>query len=237
MPVDPGGGCREPKRGALPAPTEVLGAPTEVLPGRNGGAGRSQRGCWEVPGGADSVVFCPIFRPRGAISTEFAPSREKTPCTFPVDVLTYSSTSGRRRSRKEPDRKRWRERRRRTREGETPRGNEPRPQRRERPETELEAGAVPSSAEAATGCEVAGRSARSLGDRGAPKAETPDGRTSTGNQPSHMTVPNGSFPARRRDEAPERVVCCPPGASSLLTLLHGRPGLTRSVLLAALRRT
>ena len=37
----------------------------------------------------------------------------------------------------------------------------------------------------------------------------------TEDRPQHMAAPKRSLPTRQRDEAPERVVCCPPGASSI----------------------
>ena len=106
-------------------------------------------------------------------------------------------------------------RRRGPRRGRPWRGNQLRPESRRKPETESEGSAVPSLAEAAT----AVRSLDAAAGPGMP------GRfdwwrhragEETGGRPSHMAAPNRKYPDRQRDEAPERVVCYPPGASFFL---------------------
>ena len=87
------------------------------------------------------------------------------------------------------------------------------------PETGSEAGADPDSAETATAVRSLD-AAEASGDWGDRAVETLPGEE-TGNRPSHMAAPKRNFPDRQRDEAPARVVCCPPGAFSLGRYLTG----------------
>ena len=186
-----------------------------------------QRGCpnrrWRSKGGATGVLFGPIwafggvFRP---ISPVFGARETEKCCASVAHSLTWLSAAeetGPKGSEAEAAVGGEAE----AREGGDPgEGFSRKPKRRGHRKRGPEAGAVPGSAETATAArsldaaEGPGRPGRS--DRWRHRAGE-----ETGSRLPHIGGAEPEVPDHQRDEAPARVVCCPPGASFI------SPGLAR----------